>query len=244
MKPQALITGGSRGIGAAICDQLAADGFHVLVHYGHNETAAAQVVERIQHAGGTAESMQCDLLQSDAIIDLFARITATKKGLKVLVNNAGVNIDALLMRMQDKDLDAMWTVNTKAAILCARAASRLLMKENGSSMIQIASVVGECGSAGQSAYAATKAALIGFSKSLARELASRQVRVNVVTPGYIMTDMTGGLTEAQKEAILRTVPLGFLGTPRDVASVVGFLASSSSRYITGQVLGVNGGMYM
>ena len=164
--------------------------------------------------------------------------------LSVLVNNAGINVDSLLIRMKDTDLDRTLAVDLKGAIYCTRAASKQMMRERSGSIIQISSVVGEAGSAGQSAYAAAKSGLIGFSKSIAKELGSRNVRINVVTPGYITTEMTETLTESQKEAILRTVPLGFLGAPEDVASLVAFLASPSSRYLTGQVIGINGGMYM
>jgi 3-oxoacyl-[acyl-carrier protein] reductase len=162
----------------------------------------------------------------------------------VLVNNAGVTIDGLLMRMKDEDLDKTLSIDLKGAIYTTRAATKQMMRARTGSIIQISSVIGEMGNAGQAAYSAAKAGLIGFSKSVAKELGSRAVRVNVVTPGFISTDMTGALTEAQKEAILRSIPLGYLGEPEDVASLVAFLASPGSRYITGQVIGINGGMYM
>jgi len=148
------------------------------------------------------------------------------------------------MRLKNEDLDKTSDVDLKGAIYCTRAATRAMMRARAGSIIQISSVIGEMGNAGQSAYSAAKAGLIGFTKSVAKELGSRGVRANVITPGYIATDMTQDLTQDQKEAILRNIPLGFVGEPEDVANVVAFLASSASRYITGQVLGVNGGMYM
>jgi len=160
------------------------------------------------------------------------------------VNNAGVTVDSLLIRMKNHDLDKTLDIDLKGAIYCTRAAAKQMMRERSGSIIQISSVVGESGNAGQSAYAAAKAGLIGFTKSVAKELASRHVRVNVVAPGFVSTDMTGALTDTQKEAILQTIPLGFFGAPEDISSLVAFLASPMSRYITGQVIGVNGGMYM
>ncbi len=162
----------------------------------------------------------------------------------MLVNNAGLNRDALLLRLKDEDLDLILNVDLKGAIHCTRAVTRSMMREKKGSIIHISSVVGEMGNAGQSAYAAAKAGLIGFSKSVAKELSSRNIRSNVVAPGYIQTEMTEALTEAQKEAILRAIPLGVMGRPDDVAAVVSFLASAGSQYVTGQVIGVNGGMYM
>jgi 3-oxoacyl-[acyl-carrier protein] reductase len=243
-KPIALVTGASRGIGAAIASSLAAQGFHALINYTSNEEKARAVQTRIQAAGGQADLCQFDVSQSAQVDEKFDWIAKTFGNLNVLVNNAGITVDGLLLRMKDEDLDRTLNVDLKGAIYCSRAAAKQMMRERKGSIIHVSSVIGEMGNAGQSAYAAAKAGLIGFSKSIARELSSRQIRVNVVTPGFIATDMTGALTETQKESILRTVPLGFLGEPDDVASVVAFLASPASRYITGQVIGVNGGLYM
>jgi 3-oxoacyl-[acyl-carrier protein] reductase len=160
------------------------------------------------------------------------------------VNNAGITIDGLLLRLKDDDLDRTLDVDLKGAIYCTRAAAKQMMRARTGSIIQISSVIGEMGNAGQSAYSAAKAGLIGFTKSVAKELGSRNVRANVITPGFIATEMTQDLTEAQKEGMLRNIPLGFVAEPEDVANVVAFLASASSRYITGQVIGVNGGLYM
>ncbi len=243
-KPLALVTGASRGIGAAIATRLAQDGFEVLINYTSNEKKAQTVLDHIHSLGGTGELCGFDVSDSEQVDEKFESILKTKGPLRTLVNNAGITIDSLLLRLKNEDLDKTISVDLKGAIYCTRAAAKQMMKERQGSIIQISSVVGESGNSGQSAYAAAKAGLLGFSKSIAKELGTRQIRVNVVTPGFISTDMTGALTEAQKEAILRNVPLGFFGEPQDIASLVAFLASPSSRYITGQVIGVNGGMYM
>jgi 3-oxoacyl-[acyl-carrier protein] reductase len=243
-KALALVTGASRGIGASIAKKLAQENYHVLLNYSSNETRARELLDQIAAAGGTGELCGFDVSQPEQVDEKFEAIARSKRPLRVLVNNAGITIDSLLLRLKNEDLEKTLSVDLKGAIYCTRSASRLMMKEKKGSIIQISSVIGETGNAGQSAYAAAKAGLIGFSKSVAKELGSRQIRVNVVTPGYIQTDMTDSLTEPQKEAILRGVPLGILGTPDDVADLVAFLASPQSRYITGQVIGVNGGMYM
>lgn len=243
-KPVALVTGASRGIGASIAEKLAKDGFHVLINYTSNESKAREVQTRIQAEGGSADICQFDVSNSAQVDEKFDWIAKTFGPVNVLVNNAGITIDSLLLRLKDEDLDKTLNIDLKGAIYCCRAAAKQMMRERKGSMIQVSSVIGEMGNAGQSAYAAAKAGMIGFAKSMAKELASRQIRVNVVTPGFIATDMTGVLTDAQKEAILRTVPLGNLGQPEDVANLVAFLASPASRYITGQVIGVNGGLYI
>jgi 3-oxoacyl-[acyl-carrier protein] reductase len=243
-KPLALVTGASRGIGAAIARKLARDGFRVLLNFASNRAKAEELLHSIQSEGLEADLCGFDVADSAQVDERFEAIAKEHGPLACLVNNAGITIDSLLMRLKDEDLEKTLAVDLKGAIYCTRAATRQMMRARSGSVIQISSVVGESGNAGQSAYAAAKAGLIGFSKSVAKELGSRQVRINVVTPGYIETDMTGALTEAQKEAILRTVPLGSFGTPEDVAGLVAYLASPASRYITGQVIGINGGMYM
>jgi 3-oxoacyl-[acyl-carrier protein] reductase len=243
-KPWALVTGASRGIGAAIAKKLALDGFHVALNYSSNEARARELCDAIAAAGGSAEPVGFDVSQSSQVDEKIDALTKTYGPMAVLVNNAGITIDGLLMRLKDEDLEKTLAVDLKGAIYCTRAATRQMMRARQGSIIQISSVIGEMGNAGQGAYAAAKAGLIGFSKSIAKELASRHIRVNTVTPGFIETDMTGALTNEQKEAILRTVPLGFLGTTEDVANLVSFLASPASRYITGQVIGVNGGLYI
>lgn len=244
VNPVALVTGASRGIGAAIARRLAQDGYHVLVNYASSEARAREVVDAILAEGGQATLCPFDVSDSAQVDEKFEWAAKSFGPVAVLVNNAGVTIDGLLMRMKDEDLEKTLAIDLKGAIYCTRAATRQMMRARTGSVIQISSVIGEMGNSGQAAYAAAKSGLIGFSKSVAKELASRHVRVNVITPGFITTDMTGALTDVQKEAILRSVPLGYLGTPEDVSSLVAFLASPASRYITGQVIGVNGGMYM
>lgn len=240
----ALITGASRGIGAAIARRLAADGYLTLLNYATGEARARELKDQIEASGGRAELCGFDVASSAQVDEKFSWIAETYGPLSVLVNNAGITIDGLLLRLKDEDLDKTLSIDLKGAIYCTRAAAKSMMRARQGSIIHISSVIGETGNAGQSAYAAAKAGLIGFAKSVAKELASRQIRSNVITPGFIETDMTGALTDTQKEAILRGVPLGFFGSPDDVASLVGFLASPASRYLTGQVIGVNGGMYM
>ncbi|MBS1962422.1 MAG: 3-oxoacyl-[acyl-carrier-protein] reductase [Bdellovibrionales bacterium] len=243
-KPLALVTGASRGLGAAIAEKLAASGFTVALNFASNEAKAAELKAKIEGAGGSAVLAKFDVADSAAVDAAIESLTAAHGPVACLVANAGITIDSLLMRLKDEDLDRTLDVDLKGAIYCVRAASRGMMKARAGSVILISSVVGEMGNAGQTAYAAAKAGLIGFGKSLAKELASRSIRCNIVTPGYIQTDMTGALTEAQKDAILRSIPLGSLGSPDDVAEMVSFLASPRARYVTGQVIGVNGGMYI
>jgi 3-oxoacyl-[acyl-carrier protein] reductase len=243
-KPNALVTGGSRGIGAEISKRLAREGFKVWVNYSSNEARAKTIVDEIRLAGGEADIAGFDVSSSEQVDQAIETIQKSSGPIVCLVNNAGITIDSLLLRLKDEDLEKTLSVDLKGAIYCTRAVTKGMMRARMGSIIQISSVIGEMGNAGQSAYAAAKAGLIGFTKSVAKELGSRNVRVNVITPGFIETDMTQALTPDQKEAILRSVPLGFLGSPEDVASLVAFLASPASRYITGQVIGVNGGMYM
>ena len=243
-KPVALVTGASRGIGASIAERLAGDGFHVILNFASNEAKAREVSAKIASQGGMATLCQFDISNSAQVDEKFDWVAKTHGPVAVLVNNAGITIDGLLMRMKDEDLEKTLSIDLKGAIYCTRAVTRQMMRERNGSIVQISSVVGEMGNAGQAAYSAAKAGMIGFSKSVARELGSRNIRCNVVTPGFISTDMTGALGEAQKEAFLKSIPLGCLGEPEDVSALVSFLASPNSRYITGQVIGVNGGMYM
>ena len=200
---------------------------------------------RIQAAGGSAQAIRFDVASSAEVAESVEKLAKELGGAPAaLINNAGINVDSLLIRLKDEDLERVLAVDLKGAIYCSREAAKLMMRARKGSIVQVSSVVGEMGNAGQSAYAAAKAGLIGFSKSVAKELASRQVRVNVVTPGFIETEMTGALTDAQKEAIVRGIPMGTLGQPGDVASLVAFLAGDQSRYITGQVVSINGGLYM
>lgn len=245
MKPLALVTGASRGIGAAIAETLAGAGFRVAIHFRSNREAAVKVLEKIRSQKG--EGFLCDFDLADGATTSAGMEALVKEHgpLQVLVNNAGVTGDQLILRQSEAEIDRLLNTNLKGPILVTRDAIKSMIKaKKGGSIIFISSVVGETGNAGQSVYSASKAALLGFAKSLAREVASRQIRVNVVTPGFIRTDMTENLTEAQKESILRSIPLETLGEAADIAHAVRFLATNESRYITGQVLGVNGGMYM
>jgi 3-oxoacyl-[acyl-carrier protein] reductase len=244
LKGLALVTGGSRGIGSAISKKLGAIGYHVVVNYVSNEARAQEVVREIVDLGGSAEPLRFDVSKEEEIQSAFQKISESPHPLRVLVNNAGISEDSLILRLKKESLDRTLDTNLSSAILCSKEAARLMMKQRTGSIIQISSVVGEMGNAGQVAYAAAKAGMIGLTKSLAKELASRNIRVNAVTPGYIETEMTGALTPEQKEAITRNIPLGTLGQASDVAEMVGFLASDAARYLTGQVIGVNGGLYI
>ncbi len=240
----ALVTGGSRGIGAACALALADAGANVVISYGSNADAAKDTVGRIEAAGGKASAVQFDVKDPDAAKAAVAEIVKSQGGLHVLVANAGISIDGLMMRVKDDDLEKLYRTNVFGAFYCARAASRPMMKAKWGRIIFMGSVVGETGNAGQSAYAGTKAALEGMAKSIARELASRSVTANVVTPGFIATDMTNAMPDAAKDATVAAIPMGRIGDPEDIAEAVRFLASDRAKYITGQVLGVNGGMYM
>ena len=238
----ALVTGGSRGIGRAIVARLAARGAHVIAAArGEN---AAETVALVHAAGGLAEAAALDVTDGAAVTALVKSIVSRHGRLDVLVNNAGIARDTLLLRMKRADWDDVLATNLTAAFTCAQAVLAPMVKQRAGRIISISSVVGQSGNPGQANYAASKAGLIGFSKALAREVASRQVTVNVVAPGLIETDMTRAIAEGAKEDWAAQIPLGRIGTPDDVAAAVCFLASDEAAYITGQVLAVNGGMYM
>lgn len=240
----ALVTGGSRGIGRAICVHLGKGGATVIVNYAGNEAAAQETCGLVEKAGGKAIPRRFDVADPEACSAAVDYAIKELGGLHVLVHNAGVAIDGLLMRMKNEDLERQLDVNLKAAFWLCRTAARPMMKQRQGSIVNLTSVVGEMGNVGQTAYAATKAGLIGFTKSLARELASRNVRANLVSPGFIDTDMTSNLPEDAREAMLGAIPLGRLGSAEEVANAVAFLASDAASYVTGETLRVNGGMLM
>jgi 3-oxoacyl-[acyl-carrier protein] reductase len=240
----ALVTGGSRGIGRAAAFALAKQGAQVVINYVSNEGAAREVAEQIQAAGGKAEIVQFDVGSSEAAEKAVADVAKRLGRLDVLVCSAGISIDGLLLRLKDEDFDRILAVNVKGSVACARAATKVMMRAKTGRVIFLSSVVGEMGNAGQTAYSASKAALLGVTKSMARELASRFITVNAITPGFIDTDMTGALTEEQKTSINQNIPLGRTGKPEEIAAAVVYLASDEASYITGQTLRVNGGMYM
>lgn len=240
----ALVTGGSRGIGRAICLELGKRGATVVLSYAGNEAAANETVQSLTALGAKAQSLKFDVADTAACSAAVEQVIKEHGRLDVLVNNAGVAIDGLVMRFKDDDWDRTLDTNLKGAFALIRAVSRPMMKQRGGVIINVASVVGEMGNAGQAAYSASKAGLIGLTKSVARELASRKVRVNCVTPGFITTDMTASLTPELKEQMTAAIPLARIGNPDEVAAAVAFLASDAASYITGEVLKVNGGMYM
>jgi 3-oxoacyl-[acyl-carrier protein] reductase len=240
----ALVTGGSRGIGRAAAEALAKQGAHVVINYVSNEAAARSAADAIAAAGGKAELVQFDVANGDAAEKAVAETAKRLGRLDILVASAGIAIDGLLLRLKDEDFDKILAVNLKGAVACSRAAIKTMMRAKTGRIILLSSVVGEMGNAGQTAYAASKAALLGVAKSLAREYASRGITVNAVTPGFVDTDMTVGLTDEQKSAMLTAVPLGRTATASEIAAAIVYLASDEAGYVTGQALRVNGGMYM
>jgi 3-oxoacyl-[acyl-carrier protein] reductase len=240
----ALVTGGSRGIGRACCVTLAQRGAKVAINYAGNEEAAAETARLVAAAGAESKLLRFDVADAAAGAKAIEEIVASWGRIDILVNNAGIAIDGLLLRLKEEDLERLLAVNVKGAILLSKAVAKPMMKQRQGAIVNLSSVVGEMGNAGQSVYAATKAALFGFTKSLARELASRNIRVNAVAPGFIDTDMTQAIPEAARQKMLEMIPAARLGTAEDVANAVVFLVSKESAYVTGEILRVNGGMYM
>jgi 3-oxoacyl-[acyl-carrier protein] reductase len=240
----ALVTGGSRGIGQAVVMALGRRGAHVVINYRANQSAAEKVLAELKAQGGRGELSQFDVTSESGVDEAVKRIVDAYKKIDILVNNAGVTSDNLLLRMRSEDWDKVIGTNLKGAVLCTKAVSRHMIRQRYGSIINLSSVVGQTGNAGQSLYAASKAGILGFTKAVARELASRGVTVNAIAPGFIETEMTAGLPTAVKEEYLRSIPLGRFGTSAEVAEVVAFIAGPGARYMTGQVVGVNGGLYM
>ena len=240
----ALVTGASRGIGRAIALRLAGEGAKVAINYAGNTAKAEAVKAEIEQNGGEAILVQADVADSRAVEAMVAKVTEAFGQIDILVNNAGITRDGLLMRMKEEDFDAVVNINLKGVFHCTKTVSKLMMKKRSGRIINMASVVGIMGNAGQTNYAAAKAGVIGFSKSAAKELAARGITVNVVAPGFIDTDMTAAMTDKAKELTLTGIPMKKMGTPEDVANAVLFLASDCASYITGQTVNVDGGMVM
>lgn len=240
----ALVTGGSRGIGRAIALTLAEHGADVAINYAGNTAAAEEVKGAIEGMGRKAILVQGSVADTDGVQAIVNQVVKELGRLDILINNAGITRDGLLMRMKEADWDAVLETNLKGVYNCSKAVMRTMMKQKSGRIVNMASVVGEMGNAGQANYAAAKAGVIGFTKSLAKEVASRGITVNAVAPGFIATDMTSVLTDEQKAEMARTIPLGRVGQPQDVANAVLFLVSEEAAYITGQVLNVDGGMVM
>ncbi|MGB3213069.1 MAG: 3-oxoacyl-[acyl-carrier-protein] reductase [Desulforhopalus sp.] len=240
----AVVTGGSRGIGRAICIRLASMGALVYINYVSRSSAAEETQRLIREAGGSAEIIGFNVAETGAVQDAFKKIIDEAGSVDILVNNAGITRDGLMARMKETDWDDVIDTNLKGSFLCAKAASRTMMKKKWGRIVNISSVSGVAGNPGQVNYSAAKAGLIGLTKSMAREYASRNITVNCVAPGYIETEMTDLLEEKTQEQIKHEIPLAAFGKTEDVAGAVSYLASEDGRYITGQTLHVNGGMYM
>jgi len=240
----AIVTGGARGIGRAIALTLAAAGANIVINYTSSSKAADEVVEEAKKLGVSALAVKADVSKNDEIENLVKEVLNQFSSIDILVNNAGITRDNLLIRMSEEDFQDVIDINLKGAFICTKHVSKIMMKQRAGKIINIASVVGVMGNAGQSNYAASKAGLIGFTKSVAKELAKRNINVNAVAPGYIETDMTASLPEKVREEFMINIPMARGGAPQDVADVVLFLSSKYSDYITGQVIHIDGGMVM
>lgn len=240
----ALVTGASRGIGKEIALQLARNGASVAVNYAGSEAKANEVVAQIRENGGEAFAIQADVANAESVTNMVAEVISKYGALDILVNNAGITRDNLLMRMKEDEWDAVINTNLKGVFNCTKAVTRQMMKQRKGRIINIASIVGVCGNPGQANYVAAKAGVIGLTKTTAKELASRNITVNAIAPGFITTDMTDELTDEVKNEMLKQIPLACFGKPEDIAAVVRFLASDETSYITGQTFHVDGGMVM
>lgn len=240
----ALVTGASRGIGRAIALRLAGAGAKIAINYAGSTAKAEAVKAEIEQNGGEAILVQADVSDSASVDAMVAKVVENFGQIDILVNNAGITRDGLMMRMKDEDFDAVIDTNLKGVFYCTKAVSKLMMKKRSGRIVNMASVVGLMGNAGQTNYAAAKAGVVGFSKSAAKELASRGITVNMVAPGFIATDMTAAMTDKAKEVTLQGIPLKRMGEAEDVANAVLFLVSDNASYITGQTINVDGGMVM
>lgn len=240
----ALVTGGGRGIGREVVLSLARAGAHVVVNYRENRRTAEETAHEVLRGGGDCELLQFDVAVTDAVTEAVRKIVEQHKKVDILVNNAGMTLDNLLVRQRPEDWDRVVDVNLKGIFNCTKAVSRPMIRAKYGRMINMTSVSGQMGNVGQSVYAATKAGIIGFTKSMARELGSRGITVNAVSPGFIDTEMTRELDEDTKQKYLAAIPLGRFGSGLEVAGLVVFLGGPAGAYITGQVIGINGGLYM
>lgn len=240
----ALVTGASRGIGRCIAVELAKTGAYIIVNYSSSPEAAQETLNAIREVGGDGELLKFGVQDSQAVENAFDGIKSRHGQLDILVNNAGISKDGLVLRMKDEEWLSTLAVNLNGSFFCARAAARLMIKSKWGRIINISSVVGEMGNAGQVPYVSSKSGIIGMTKALARELASRNITVNAVAPGFIETDMTAALDDKLRAEHMKSIPLGRYGQGEEVAKLVAFLASDSAAYITGQTVGINGGMYM
>ncbi|MCM3386718.1 3-oxoacyl-[acyl-carrier-protein] reductase [Ureibacillus chungkukjangi] len=240
----AIVTGASRGIGRAIALQLATEGANVVVNFSGSEQRASEVVKEIQNLGSQAIAVQANISDNNSVQELMNATMEQFGAIDILVNNAGITRDNLLMRMKEDEWDDVINTNLKGVFLCTKAVTRQMMKQRAGRIINISSIVGVMGNAGQANYVAAKAGVIGLTKTTARELASRNILVNAIAPGFITTEMTDTLPEDVKSSMLNQIPLAKLGNPEDVAKAVVFLASDDASYMTGQTLHIDGGMYM
>ena len=240
----ALVTGGSRGIGRAIAVALGEAGAYVVINYRGNQEAAEETLEELHGRGGQGELYRFDVAVETEVDAAVKKIVDGQGKVDILVNNAGVTSDTLLIRTKAQDWDQVIGTNLKGTVLCTKAVCRAMIRQRYGRIVNLSSVVGQTGNAGQSIYAATKAGILGFTKSVARELAARGITVNAVAPGFIETEMTATLSPQLQEEFLRSIPLGRFGTSEDVAQLVVFLTGPGAAYITGQVMNVNGGLYM
>jgi 3-oxoacyl-[acyl-carrier protein] reductase len=244
VKRTVLITGGSRGIGSGICRAFARPGDQIFFNYSSAAEAAAETEKMVADAGGSAVGMQVNVASEKEVVEFVRRALDETGRIDVLVNNAGITRDGLIVRMKEADWDDVLDINLKGTFNCIKAVTKAMMKQRAGRIINISSVVGASGNPGQANYVASKAGIIGLTKGVAKELASRGITANVVAPGYVDTDMTQSLSDKAKDMMISQIPLGRVGTPDDIAAAVVFLASDQAAYITGQVIHVNGGMYM
>ncbi len=244
VKRTILITGGSRGIGRGICRAFARADHQIYFNYSSATEAAAETEKLVADAGGSATGIQVNVAAEKEVAEFVGRALAETGRIDVLVNNAGITRDGLIVRMKETDWDDVLNINLKGTFNCIKAVTKTMMKQRAGRIINVSSVVGVSGNPGQANYVASKAGIIGLTKGVARELASRGITANVVAPGYVDTDMTTSLSDKAKEMMVSQIPLGRVGTPQDIAAAVVFLASDQAAYITGQVIHVNGGMYM